>query len=276
MIDFYRRFKRHRLGLLGAVIVIALLLAAIFAPWLAPRDPHQMDFGNILVSPSLEHLFGTDHLGRDILSRIIFGTRIALVVGIGSVGIAVFFGVLGGLLAGYFGKMIDAIIMRSLDVVWAFPPILLALALVAVLGPSLSTVIFSISIVGIPAHTRIVRGSVMSVKQKTYVLAAKAAGINPWRIIWNHILPNILPPVLVISTLSIATSIMIEAILSFLGLGMQPPSDSWGLMVSEGQKYLRTHPHYSIFPGVMIMVVVFAFNAVGDALRDAWDPKLKT
>lgn len=276
MIDFCRRFKRHRLGLLGAVIVIALLLAAIFAPWLAPRDPHQVDFGNILVSPSLEHLFGTDHLGRDILSRIIFGTRIALVVGIGSVGIAVFFGVLGGLLAGYFGKMIDAIIMRSLDVVWAFPPILLALALVAVLGPSLSTVIFSISIVGIPAHTRIVRGSVMSVKQKTYVLAAKAAGINPWRIIWNHILPNILPPVLVISTLSIATSIMIEAILSFLGLGMQPPSDSWGLMVSEGQKYLRTHPHYSIFPGVMIMVVVFAFNAVGDALRDAWDPKLKT
>ena len=276
MSDFYRRFKRHRLGLLGAVIVIALLLAAIFAPWLAPRDPHQVDFGNILVSPSLEHLFGTDHLGRDILSRIIFGTRIALVVGSGSVGIAVFFGVLGGLLAGYFGKMIDAIIMRSLDVVWAFPPILLALALVAVLGPSLSTVIFSISIVGIPAHTRIVRGSVMSVKQKTYVLAAKAAGINPWRIIWNHILPNILPPVLVISTLSIATSIMIEAILSFLGLGMQPPSDSWGLMVSEGQKYLRTHPHYSIFPGVMIMVVVFAFNAVGDALRDAWDPKLKT
>jgi peptide/nickel transport system permease protein len=276
VIDFYRRFKRHRLGLAGAMILIALFLVAIFAPCLAPRDPHQVDFGSILVSPCFEHFFGTDHLGRDLLSRVIFGTRIALIVGIGSVGIAIFFGVLGGLLAGYFGKSIDAIIMRSLDVIWAFPPILLALALVAVLGPSLSTVIFSISIVGIPAHSRIVRGSVMSVKEKTYILAAKAAGINRWRIICNHILPNILAPVIVVSTLGIATSIMLEAILSFLGLGMQPPSDSWGLMISEGQKYLRTHPHFSVFPGVMIMVVVFAFNVFGDALRDAWDPKLKT
>jgi peptide/nickel transport system permease protein len=274
--DFYRRFKRHRLGLVGAIIAITLFMVAIFAPWIAPRDPHQLDFGNMLVSPSLKHLFGTDHLGRDLLSRVIFGTRIALIVGIGSVGIAVFFGVLCGLLAGYFGKLIDGIIMRSLDVIWAFPPILLALALVAVLGPSLLTVILSISVVGVPAHARIVRGSVMSVKEQTYIMAARAAGINRWRIICNHILPNILAPVIVISTLSIATSIMIEAILSFLGLGMQPPSDSWGLMVSEGQKYMRTHPYYSIFPGVMIMVIVFAFNVFGDALRDALDPKLKT
>jgi peptide/nickel transport system permease protein len=274
--EFYRRFKRHRLGLVGAIIVTILFLVAILASFIAPSDPQRVDLGNTLAPLTLKHPLGTDHLGRDMLSRIIYGTRIALMVGIGAVGISAILGGLAGLLAGYFGKKIDAVIMRSLDVVWAFPPILLALALVAVRGASLSTVIFSIAIVGIPGHARIVRGSVLSVKEKTFVMAARASGISVWRIILHHVLPNVLAPVIVVSTLSVATSIMIEATLSFLGLGMQPPNDSWGLMISEGQKYLRTYPYYSLFPGIMIMIIVFAFNVFGDALRDAWDPKLKT
>jgi peptide/nickel transport system permease protein len=274
--EFYRRFKKHRLGLTGAIIVFILFLVALFAPLIAPSDPQRVDLGNTLAPLSFKHPLGTDHLGRDLLSRVIYGTRIALIVGIGSVAIAAFFGGLAGLCAGYFGKATDATVMRSLDVVWAFPPILLALALVAVRGASLSTVVFSIAIVGIPGHARIVRGSVLSIKEKTYIMAARASGISHRRILINHILPNVLAPVIVVSTLSIATSIMIEATLSFLGLGMQPPNDSWGLMISEGQKYLRTYPYYSLFPGLMIMIIVFAFNVFGDGLRDAWDPKLKT
>lgn len=275
MKEFFQRFKRHHLGLTGAIIVIILFLVAFFAPLIAPSDPRQVDLSNTLAPLSPKNPLGTDHLGRDLLSRILYGTRIALIVGIGSVAIAAFCGGLAGLCAGYFGKVTDAIIMRFLDVVWAFPPILLALALVAVRGASLSTVVFSIGIVGIPGHARIVRSSVLSVKEKTYIMAAKASGISHWKILIHHILPNILAPVIVVSTLSIAITIMIEATLSFLGLGLQPPNDSWGLMISEGQKYLRTYPYYSVFPGIMIMVIVFAFNVFGDGLRDAWDPKLK-
>ncbi|MFC1534621.1 ABC transporter permease [Thermodesulfobacteriota bacterium] len=274
--EFFQRFKRHRLGLTGAIIIIILVLVALFAPFLAPSDPRQVDLSNTLAPLSLKNPLGTDHLGRDLLSRILYGARIALIVGLGSMAIAAFFGGLAGLCAGYFGKVTDATIMRFLDVVWAFPPILLALALVAARGASLSTVVFAIGIVGIPGYARIVRGSVLSVKEKTYIMAAKASGINHWKIIIHHILPNILAPVIVVSTLSIAITIMIEATLSFLGLGMQPPNDSWGLIISEGQTYLRTYPYYSVFPGIMIMVVVFAFNVFGDGLRDAWDPKLKT
>jgi peptide/nickel transport system permease protein len=275
-VEFYRRFKRHPLGLLGALIVIVIFIVAVGASFIAPSNPHAANLAETLAPLSLKHPFGTDHLGRDILSRIIYGSRIALMVGIGSVAISALLGGFAGLLAGFFGKKVDAIIMRSLDVVWAFPPILLALALVAVRGAGLSTVIFSIAIVGIPGHARIVRGSVLSVREKTYVMAARASGISIWRIILHHVFPNVLAPVIVVSTLSIATSIMIEAVLSFLGLGMQPPNDSWGLMISEGQKYMRTYPYYSLFPGIMIMVIVFAFNVLGDALRDVWDPKLKT
>ena len=275
MREFFRRFKKHRLGVAGAIIVILLFILALFAPLLAPNNPRQIDLGNTLAPLSLKNPLGTDHLGRDLLSRIIYGTRIALIVGLGSVAIAALFGGIAGIIAGYFGGATDAVIMRFLDVVWAFPPILLALALVAVRGASLSTVVFAIGVVGIPGHARIVRSSVLSIKEKTYILAAKASGISHWRILYNHILPNILAPVIVVSTLSIAITIMIEATLSYLGLGMQPPNDSWGLMISEGQKYLRTYPFLSLFPGIMIMIIVFAFNVFGDGLRDAWDPKLK-
>ena len=276
MKEFFRRFRKHRLGLTGAIIIAILFLIALLAPLLAPNDPRQVDLGNTLAPLSMKNPLGTDDLGRDLLSRLLFGTRIALIVGFGSVAIALVLGGTAGLCAGYFGQTTDAIIMRCLDIVWAFPPILLALALVAVRGASLSTVVFSIGIVGIPGHARIVRSSVLSIKEKTYIMAAKASGLSHRNILMNHILPNILAPIIVVSTLSVAITIMIEATLSFLGLGLQPPNDSWGLIISEGQKYLRTYPYYSIFPGIMIMIMVFAFNIFGDGLRDAWDPKLKT
>lgn len=264
------------MALVGVIVLAVLVFVGIFAPFLAPKDPYQMEFGSSLAPLSLAHPMGTDHLGRDLFSRVIYGTRVSLLVGLGSVLIAALVGGLAGLFAGYFGRFVDIIIMRILDVVWAFPPALLALALVAVWGPSLTTVIFSIGVVSVPQYARIVRASVLSVKEKEYILAAKASGIGPTSIIFTHVLPNVLAPLIVVATLGIATSIMIEAILSFLGLGMQPPASSWGLMISEGQKYLRTYPYYSLFPGLMIMITVFAFNAFGDGLRDAWDPKLKT
>ncbi len=276
MIELYKRFRKHRMAMVGVVVLAALVFVAVCAPLLAPRDPYQMDFGSAMAAPSVSHPMGTDHLGRDILSRVIYGTRVSLLVGLGSVLIAALIGGVAGLFAGYFGHSMDIVIMRILDVVWAFPPALLALALVAVWGPSLTTVIFSIGVVSVPQYARIVRASVLSVKEKEYILAATASGIGRTRIIFTHVLPNVLAPLIVLATLGIATSIMIEAILSFLGLGMQPPASSWGLMISEGQKYLRTFPYYSLFPGLMIMITVFAFNAFGDGLRDAWDPKLKT
>jgi peptide/nickel transport system permease protein len=276
MKELYRRFKKHRMALIGLILLGVLLFVGIFAPFLAPRDPYQMEFGGTMLTPSLAHPMGTDHLGRDLLSRVIYGTRVSLLVGLGSVIIAAIVGGLAGLFAGYFGRLVDVVIMRILDVVWAFPPALLALALVAVWGPSLTTVIFSIGVVSIPQYARIVRASVLSVREKDYILAATASGIGRVSIMFTHVLPNVLAPLIVVATLGIATSIMIEAILSFLGLGMQPPASSWGLMISEGQKYIRTFPYYSLFPGIMIMITVFAFNAFGDGLRDAWDPKLKT
>ena len=235
-----------------------------------------MDFESILLKPSLKHLFGTDHLGRDLLSRILFGARVSLMVGIGAVGVSCIIGGICGLVAGYFGRVVDIVIMRILDVVWAFPAVVLALALVAIRGASLSAVIFAIGIVGIPSYARIVRSSVLSVKQKDYIMAARASGIGDIRIIFSHVLPNVLAPVIVVATLGTGTAIMIESILSYLGLGMQPPASSWGLMISDGQRFIRTFIYYSLFPGLMIMLTVFSLNVFGDGLRDALDPKLKT
>lgn len=274
--EFLRRFVKHRLAVLGAIFGILILLAAIFAPLIAPHDPHSMDFDSILLKPSLKHLFGTDHLGRDLLSRILFGARVSLMVGIGAVGVSCIIGGICGLVAGYFGRVVDIVIMRILDVVWAFPAVILALALVAIRGASLSAVIFAIGIVGIPSYARIVRSSVLSVKQKDYIMAARASGIGDIRIIFSHVLPNVLAPVIVVATLGTGTAIMIESILSYLGLGMQPPASSWGLMISDGQRFIRTFIYYSLFPGLMIMLTVFSLNVFGDGLRDALDPKLKT
>ena len=274
--EFWRRFKRHQLAVIGASIVLVLLVVAIFAPLIAPKDPNFMDLGRILAKPSFTHPFGTDHLGRDILSRIIYGTRVSFIVGVAAVSFSAFAGGICGLFAGSFGRKTDMFIMRTLDVIWAFPPALLTLAIVAIRGASLSAVVISIGIVGIPSYARLVRRTVLSIKAKDFILAAKATGISSIRIIFTHILPNVLAPVIVIASLGVALAITVESILSYLGLGMQPPASSWGLMISEGQKYLRTFPYYSLFPGLMIMITVFSFNILGDGLRDAWDPKLKT
>lgn len=274
--ELYRRFKKHRAGMIGAIVVALILVVAIFAPVVSPKDPNQLDFGHLLSPPSFKYPLGTDHLGRDILSRLIYGARVSLAAGVGAVGFSLCIGGLLGLVAGYFGRATDAIIMRALDVVWAFPPVLLALAFVAIRGPSLSAIILALGIVGIPIFARIVRSTVLSVKEKDYILAAKASGISHFNIMFTHIVPNIMAPVTVVATLTIATTIMIEAILSFLGLGIQPPTPSWGSMINDGQKYLRTFPHFSLFPGLAIMITVFAFNTLGDGLRDALDPKLKT
>jgi ABC-type dipeptide/oligopeptide/nickel transport system permease subunit len=274
--DFLRRFVKHRLAVVGGIFGILILLVAIFAPLIAPHDPHAVDFGAILVKPSLHHLFGTDHLGRDLLSRVLYGARVSLTVGIAAVAVSCLIGGMCGLAAGYFGRAVDIVIMRILDVVWAFPPVVLALAFVAVRGASLTAVIFAIGIVGIPSYARIVRSSVLSVKQKDFIMAARASGIGNIKIIFSHVLPNVLAPVIVVATLGSATAIMIESILSYLGLGMQPPASSWGLMISEGQRFIRTYIYFSLFPGLMIMVTVFSLNVLGDGLRDALDPKLKT
>lgn len=274
--DFLRRFIKHRLAVVGGIFGILILIVAIFAPFIAPYDPNAVDFGAMLVKPSANHLFGTDHLGRDLLSRILYGARVSLTVGVGAVAVSCIIGGICGLLAGYFGRAVDIVIMRCLDVVWAFPPVVLALAFVAVRGASLTAVIFSIGIVGIPSYARIVRSSVLSVKQKDFIMAAKASGIGNIKIILSHVLPNVLAPVIVVATLGSATAIMIESILSYLGLGMQPPASSWGLMISEGQRFIRTYVYYSLFPGLMIMLTVFSLNVLGDGLRDALDPKLKT
>lgn len=262
--------------MIGGGVAIIIVVIAVFAPLLSPSDPYHVDFGNTLSPPSFKNPLGTDHLGRDILSRLIYGAWISLGVGLGATAISMFLGGLCGLMAGYFGRSIDVIIMRGLDVVWAFPPVLLALAFVAIKGPSFSAVILAVGIVGIPMFARIVRSTVLSVKEKDYILAAKASGISHFKIMFTHILPNIIAPVVVVETFAVAGAIMIESTLSFLGLGIQPPASSWGLMINEGQKYLRTFPYYSLFPGLTIMITVFAFNAFGDGLRDAWDPKLKT
>lgn len=274
--EFIKRFCQHRLAVVGAAIVIILFLVALFAPFIAAESPYHIDLGNTLSPPSWEHPLGTDQLGRDMLSRLIYGSRISLMVGVGAVGMAALVGSLCGLMAGYFGSWIDNIIMRILDVIWAFPPILLALALVAIRGASLEAIIIAIGLVAIPRYARIVRSSVLSVKAKDYIMAAKASGIGDFKIVFTHVLPNVTAPVIVVATLGIAGAIMLESILSFLGLGIQVPATSWGLMISEGQTYLRTFPYYSLFPGLMIMLAVFAFNVFGDGLRDAWDPKLKT
>jgi ABC-type dipeptide/oligopeptide/nickel transport system permease subunit len=274
--DFLRRFVKHRLAVVGGIFGILILLVAIFAPLIAPHDPHSVDFESILVKPSLNHLFGTDHLGRDLLSRVLFGARVSLTVGIAAVAVSCLIGGMCGLAAGYFGRAVDIVIMRILDVVWAFPPVVLALAFVAVRGASLTAVIFAIGIVGIPSYARIVRSSVLSVKQKDFIMAARASGLGDIKIIFSHVLPNVLAPVIVVATLGSATAIMIESILSYLGLGMQPPASSWGLMISEGQRFIRTYIYFSLFPGLMIMLTVFSLNVLGDGLRDALDPKLKT
>ena len=257
----------------GAAIVLLTVIGAIIAPWAVPYDPAGQELALRLERPSFAHPFGLDELGRDIFSRVLAGARISLFVGLTVVGISSLVGVLLGSIAGYFGGWLDDVISRTIDVLLAFPGILLAIALVAVLGPSLSNVVMALSAIGWVGYARLVRGQVLKARELEFVQAARALGAGTPRILLRHVVPTTMPAVMVQATLGMAGSILAEASLSFLGLGVQPPTPSWGTMLNGGRLHLLDAPHLTIFPGAAIAVLVLGFNFLGDGMRDAVDPK---
>jgi peptide/nickel transport system permease protein len=257
----------------GLAIVAVTVFAALLAPWLLPWDPATQDLALRLQGPSLQHLFGLDELGRDILARVLLGARVSLLVGIVVVGVSTSVGMAVGAVAGYYGGRIDQAIGRVMDVLMAFPGMLLAIALVAVLGPSLTNVVLALAVIGWVGYARLVRGQVLRAREFDYVTAARALGSGTLRILVRHVLPSALPPVLVQATLGMAGAILSEAALSFLGLGVQPPTPSWGTMINGGRTHLLDAPHLTIFPGIFLAIVVLGFNFLGDGLRDAIDPR---
>ena len=271
----FRRFARNRSALLGGLLTGVLLATAVFAPVLAPRDPLDQSFPRQLQPPSWGYPLGTDEFGRDMLSRIIFGARIALGIGGLAVGIAVALGVPFGLVAGYFGGRLDTAIMRTMDVLLAFPYLLLALIVVTLLGFGLTNVMIAVGLVYVPQYSRIVRSVALSVRERLYVEAAHAMGGSTLRIMFRHVLPNCLAPIIVQTTLSLGWAIVNAAGLSFLGLGAQPPTPEWGAMLTSGREYMRNAPWITTFPGLAILLTALGFNLLGDGLRDALDPRLK-
>src|SRR5688572_25525991 len=257
---------------LGAAIVIITVIAAVFGPWLAPYDPSAQELALRLEGPTGLHWFGLDELGRDILARVLSGARISLLVGIVVVGVSSTIGILLGSIAGYFGGRVDEIISRVIDILLAFPGLLLAIALVAVLGPSLTNVVFALSLIGWVGYARLVRGQVLRARELDFVQAARALGATTSRILARHVIPTTLPAVSVQATLGMGGAILAEAALSFLGLGVQPPTPSWGTMLNYGRGHLLDAPHLTVFPGLAIAILVLGFNFLGDGLRDALDP----
>jgi peptide/nickel transport system permease protein len=270
----WKRFRRNRLALVGLVIVGLLIAAAVFAPWLAPKDPARQVLEDKRMAPGARYWLGADEFGRDIASRLLYGSRVALVVGLVSVLIALAVGTVLGTVAGFAGGAVDEVIMRALDVLLAFPYLLLAITIVSALGPGLGNTILAVGIWATPGFARVIRGAVLSVKELEYVQAAKAVGANAGRVVVCHILPNCISIVVVYSALYMASAILLEAALSFLGLGVQPPTPSWGLMVSTGRDFLLIAPHIATFPGLAIALAVLGFNLLGDGLRDALDPRM--
>jgi len=268
-----RRLLKRKSAVLGLVVIVLFVLIAVFAPLITPYDPTQQIWTSIRRPPSPQHWFGTDESGRDLFSRVIFGARASLLAGVVSISIALGLGVPIGLLAGYGGKWIDAVIGRITDAMLACPFLILAIALAAFLGPSLQNAMIAIGLTAAPIFVRLTRGQVMAVKVEDYVEAARAVGNPPVRIAVKHILPNIMPALIVQATISIATAIIAEASLSFLGLGQQPPAPSWGSMLNTAQRFLTNAPWMAIWPGLAIFLVVLSFNILGDGLRDALDPK---
>ena len=274
-IDALRRLRRQPLSVFSSILVAILILTAIFGSMLAPYDPNKIDMADRFAAPSLEHPFGTDDFGRDILSRVMVGARVSLMVGLIAVGISAVVGSSLGLVSGYSGRVTDEVIMRAMDVLFAFPAILLAITIMAILGRGIGNAMIAIGIVYIPIFARIARGSVLSVRENEFVEAARAIGTSDLRIMLRHIFPNILSPLIVEITLSLSFAILAEAALSFFGLGTQPPDPSWGRMLSEGRAYFQQSVWLAIFPGLAIMMTVLGFNLLGDGLRDALDPRLK-
>lgn len=270
-----RQLKKNKAAMIGLIIILFFVFTAIFAPFIAPHDPYEQNLEKALLLPCKEYPMGTDDLGRCIMSRIIFGTRISLQIGIIVTGITACTGVLLGMIAGYYGGILDEIIMRIVDILLAFPGLVLALAIAGLLGPGLFNVMFALAIVGWMGYARVVRGSVLSVKEKEFVEAARALGAGDIYILFRHILPSVTAPVIVMATLGMGYVILAAAGLSFLGLGAQPPTPVWGAMLNSGRAFMRTAPHLTAFPGLAIMITVLAFNLLGDGLRDIFDPRLK-
>lgn len=273
--EAFWQLKKNKLAVFGAFIIIFFVLVAIIAPFIAPYGYDELHAGERLTGPSAQNWFGTDDLGRDIFTRIVYGARISLFVGFFSVTGALVMGTLLGVIAGFFGRWIDLLISRIFDVLLAFPSILLAIAIVAILGPSLQNALLAIAIINIPIFGRLVRSRVLSIREEEYILAAKALGMKNSRILFHHILPNSVAPIIVQATLSFGSAILEAAALGFLGLGAQPPTPEWGKMLSDARQYIQTAPWTVLFPGLSIMLVVLGFNLLGDGLRDALDPKMK-
>ncbi len=275
MLPLLQELRKDKLAILGTVILFVLTFIAVLAPYIAPYSPVDLNLAERLSSPGIKHLMGTDSVGRDILSRIIYGTRVSLITATVIAVTELLLGTAIGTIAGYCGGIVDGVLMRLVDVLLAFPNLILALAIAGILGPSNINLIIALAAVGWVRYARIVRGSILSIKEKGFVESARAIGCSDMRIAIHHILPNILSPIIVLATLNMGTIIISIAGLSFLGLGIQPPTPEWGVMLNEGRPFIESAPHLMIFPGLMIMITVLAFNFLGDGLRDVLDPRLK-
>lgn len=273
--ETFNSLKKNKMAMLGGIVVIIFILTAIFAPFIVPYDPYKVEFDQQFISPNTTFLLGTDMYGRDVLSRIIMGSRISLLIAFIPPAISMFIGIIMGIASGYYGGKTDTIIMIISDIVLSFPSLLLAMVVMYTLGANLLNIFIALSVVGWAGTARVVRSQTLSFKNKEFVEAAKAVGVKDYKIMSRHILPNCIPQLLVLFTLNIPKAILSEASLSFLGVGAQPPASSWGLMVSDGKEFLFNAPWVTITPGIAILIVVLAFNFLGDGLRDALDPYLK-
>lgn len=272
---FWRRFKKNHLAVLGGVIVLCLFAIAILAPFITPYDPNAIDVKHILEPPSLQHPFGTDDLGRDVLSRVVFGSRISLAVGFVAVGIATFIGMVLGAFSGYYGGWVDRVIMRFVDIMLSIPTFFLILAVIAFLEPSIWNIMVVIGLTSWMGVARLVRAEFLSLKEREFVLAARGLGASDLRVIFRHIMPNSMAPVLVSAVLGIAGAVLVESALSFLGIGVQPPTPSWGNILTAGKDNIEIAWWLSVFPGVAILITVMAYNLLGEGIRDSIDPRLK-
>lgn len=273
--DVWDRLKKNRLAMIGLIVLILIVLVAIFADFIAPFPYDLQNYSDAKLFPSKKYIFGTDNFGRDIFSRVVYGTRISLKIGFISLSIGAFIGSLLGSISGYFGGWIDSVIMRLTDVLMSIPKVVLAIAISSMLGPGLVTSMVAVGISSIPNFSRVVRASTLSVKEQEYIEAARALGVNHFGIIFRHIFPNILAPIIVQATLGVGTSIILAASLSFLGLGVEPPTPEWGAMLSAARTFMRDEWYMVLFPGLAIMITVLSLNLLGDGLRDALDPKLR-
>lgn len=273
--DAWRRLKRNRGAILGLVVVILLILVALLAPWLAPYSPKEADISRSMDAPSRAHWLGTDEIGRDMVSRLIYGARVSLMVGLIVQLVSITVGSACGVIAGYYGGIADTILMRIVDTMYAFPNFLFAVFMVSILSPSMWSIVLVLSLVGWPMIARVVRGQILSLKEQEFVTAARVVGAPDSRIMWRHLLPNTLSPIIVQFTIGIAGTIMAEAGLSFLGIGIRPPNPTWGGMIDKGRLYFRSFPQLAIFPSICLGMTVLAFNFLGDGLRDALDPRMR-